>query len=83
MKWSEQSFASLSHEPARENYLDCAYSVIDGQFLKDELVSLNLLFDDSAALQVILLTNEEGCGWLASWDADWSGKVISSCSAAR
>ena len=23
-----------------------------------------------AALQVILLTNEEGCGWLAGWDAE-------------
>ena len=61
MKWSEQSFGSLSHEPARENDLDSAYSVIDGQFLKDELVSLKLPLDDSAALQVILLTTTLLC----------------------
>ena len=68
--WRELRFACLSHEPACKNYLDCAYSVIDGQFLKDELVSLKLRLDDGAALQVILLTNEEGCGWLAGWDAE-------------
>ena len=32
----------LSHEPACENYLDYAYSVIDGQFFNDELVTLKL-----------------------------------------
>ena len=31
---------------------------------------MKLCLDDGAALQVILLTNEEGCGWLAGWDAE-------------
>lgn len=82
--WRELRFAYLYHEPACENYLDCAYSVIDGQFFKDELVTLKLCLDDSAALQVIFLANKEGSVWFAGWDAEnWSGKVISSCSAAR
>ena len=40
--WREQRFACLSHEPACENYLDYAYSVIDGQFFNDEFVTLKL-----------------------------------------
>ena len=68
--WREKRFACLSHEPARENDLDSAYSVIDGQFLKDELVSLKLRLDDGAALQVILLTNKEGSGRFAAWDTE-------------
>ena len=40
--WRELRFACLSHEPACENYLDYAYSVIDGQFFNDELVTLKL-----------------------------------------
>ncbi|MCI6803159.1 MAG: hypothetical protein MR893_07405 [Prevotellaceae bacterium] len=40
--WREQRFACLSYEPACENYLDYAYSVIDGQFFNDELVTLKL-----------------------------------------
>lgn len=40
--WREKSFACLFHEPACENYLDYAYSVIDGQFFKDVLVTLKL-----------------------------------------
>ena len=40
--WREQRFACLSCEPACENYLDYAYSVIDGQFFNDELVTLKL-----------------------------------------
>ena len=31
---------------------------------------MKLRLDDGAALQVILLTNEEGSGWLAGWDAE-------------
>lgn len=27
--WREQRLAYLSHKPACDNYLDCAYSVID------------------------------------------------------
>ena len=68
--WRELRFACLSHEPACEYYLDCAYSVIDGQFLKDELVTLKLCLDDGATLQVILLTNEEGSGRFDGWDAE-------------
>ena len=49
--WREKRFACLSQETAYENYLDCAYSVIDGHFFKDELVSLKLRLDDSAALR--------------------------------
>ena len=49
--WREQRFACLSDEPACENYLDCAYSVIDGQLFKDEFVSLKLCLDDGATLQ--------------------------------
>lgn len=72
--WREQCFACLSHEPARENDPDSVYSVIDGQFLEDELVSLKLRLDDSAALQVILLTNEEGSGRFAVGDAELVGE---------
>ena len=49
--WREKRFACLSQETACENYLACAYSVIDGQFFKDELVSMKLRLDDGAALQ--------------------------------
>ena len=68
--WRELRFACFSHEPACKNYLDCAYSVIDGQFFKDELVTLKLCLDDGAARRVILLTNEEGRGWFAVGDAE-------------